>query len=126
MREGSKVLLVDADLQFGDIGINGILKINLRPGISTPSIVSNAVADFQMAGYLVEQKTVMPGFTDNFPDFRSFLFWDGDIRSDLNGEFKFQFYRSRLATDFKIIINGSGANGQIINKEIDLNPQSVE
>ena len=116
---------VEAITQFGDIGVNGILKINLRPEVNVSSIKSNSLADFQVAGYQIEPAEIESEYINNYPDFRSSLFWDGDLSTDLNGEFQFQFQRSKLAAEFKIVISGSGSDGQFIYKEIDFDAQQL-
>ncbi len=109
---------VEAIQRFGDIGVNGILKINLNAGIDLPDFNSRGKADFIIPGPQSENSTCSKSLPDGYPDFRSFLFWDGNIVTDKNGGFQCVFRPSLLQSDYKIIIHGLTGKGEILHFEI--------
>jgi hypothetical protein len=112
---------IEAIAHFGDIGINGILKINLYPDI-IPTISGDGTAEFHVAGFQKEKKQAIKKYSGEYPDFRSFLFWDGNLPSGQTGEFQFNFQTSKLKTEFVIVIDGVSSNGRFINKTVNYNP----
>lgn len=116
---------IEAIRAFGDIGVNGILKINLYPDIKEPDWPSEGKVTYQIPGYQGKKEYLVPEFAENYPDFRSFLFWDGDIITNNHGRFQFQFKPSKLAGDFLIIIRGITSRGQFISKDIEYNPENI-
>jgi hypothetical protein len=110
---------IEAMKTFGDIGINGILKINLRKGIPIPTLASNGKVSYQVPGYqnVTSYQTTDP--PDGYPDFRSFLFWKGKINTDSEGAFRFRFLPSMLDTEYWIVVNGITSEGNILNEFID-------
>lgn len=117
---------IEAIRSFGDIGVNGIFKINLRQGIPVTVAQSRGKETYLIPGYQTDKKYQTPSFNNEYPDFRSFLFWEGNIETDLNGEFEFRFKSSKLSGDFVIVIKGIKKDGGRIDEEIYFNLSTIE
>jgi hypothetical protein len=107
----------EAILSFGDIGLNGILKINLRKGITAPEFQSRGKASFQIPGYQSQKEYQIPELNADYPDFRSFLYWNGHMKTGPDGSFEFRFKPSHLGEDFMIVIKGVTADGKLFETE---------
>lgn len=110
----------EAILSFGDIGLNGILKINLREGIAPPEIQSRGKASFQIPGYQSQKEYQIQDLNADYPDFRSFLFWNGHMKTGPDGSFEFRFKPSHLDEDFMIVIKGITADKKLFETEMNV------
>ncbi len=112
---------IEAIRSFGDIGVNGILRINLRPEIPVPVLESRGKAAYQIPAYQSEKRNIAQELPDDYPDFRSFLYWDEKIETDPEGKFEFQFHPSKLTGNFIIVIKGITTEGDKIDEKIVFN-----
>jgi len=109
---------IEAIREFGDIGINGMLKINLREGITVPVSEGPWKADFKIAGIQAENNFVTSSLPEDYPDFRNFLYWKGVGTTNTDGSIELKFKPSKLNTDFMIIIRGITEKGELLDLDI--------
>jgi hypothetical protein len=112
---------IEAIRSFGDIGVNGILRINLRSEIPVPALGSRGKASYQIPGFQSEKRNIAQELPDDYPDFRNFLYWDGKIETDPEGKFEFQFHPSKLTGNYIIAIKGITTNSDKIDEKIVFN-----
>ena len=116
---------VEAIRSFGDIGLNGILKINLRKGIISPVFESRGKTTFQIPGYQSHKEYQIPEMNAAYPDFRSFLYWNGAMDTGSDGIFEFRFKPSSLSTNFMIVIQGITADGKLFERKMVVETSDV-
>jgi hypothetical protein len=117
---------VDAIKQFGEVGINGFLKINMQSDTIVPNSEGNGVYSIILPGFQKETSKQAFHSGHDYPDFRNFLFWDGDIVSRSNEKFQFQFKASNLDTEYAIILRGMTDDGRMICEAMEFNPMIIE
>lgn len=106
---------IEAIGAFGDIGVNGIMVINLMEGVSEKLLSSLGKDYFEVTGFQEEKNYVMPEFGIKAPDFRSFLYWNGDIEVDESGRFSFAYRNSLLSSGYEIAFYGITSRGRRIS-----------
>jgi hypothetical protein len=111
---------IEAIRSFGDIGINGILKINFKQGIPVPEMNSPWKEEFIIQGIQSDPDYSIPDLPENYPDFRNFLFWDGYIKTGSDGSFNFTFKPSLLQAEYLLIIRGITESGEILQIDAPL------
>lgn len=102
---------IEAIKAFGDIGVNGIMAINLKDNIKENLIASRGKAYFKILGEETKREYQSPEFGQNDPDFRSFLYWNGELDTNATGTFSFEFKNSLLPSEYIIVINGITESG---------------
>lgn len=110
---------VEAIKAFGDIGMNGILLVNLKSDTQEELIESPGKAYFRLLGEQTTETYENP-LPVNAPDFRSFLYWESGIRTGVNGDFFFDFKPSLRQGNYCVFICGLMENGTLFYRIIDL------
>jgi len=103
---------------IGDLGINGILRINLNPGIKEELISERGAIRLIVTGFQVASKFRKNNEMALLPDFSSFLYWSDSIKVNENGEFSFSFQNSNYSTEYVIIIKGMTEHGYPLLEKI--------
>ncbi len=83
-------------------------------------------------GYSVAPAFASPHYSKNeikksgYPDKRSTLYWNGNIRTDRNGKASVNFFTDDSKTTCTVTIEGITGNGMLIYKKSKINRQLVE
>ncbi len=104
--------------RFGYFGSNGILSVELRPGVANPfqSEYNNLL---KRQFYLEAQSLQIPEYTletqkSFIPDFRPVLYWNPNVVFAKEGNPKISFFASDDSGEYEVIVEGIGKNGEII------------
>jgi hypothetical protein len=107
---------------YGVRGGNGVVLINSKKMIDEPK--SNGPNSFLVRGYHTPPAFMMPDYSiskikaGKFNDIRSTLYWDPSSLTDENGRIDIAFFTSDVTTNYKVIITGITAHGDVINRTI--------
>ncbi|MFC2125786.1 hypothetical protein ACFLU5_13340 [Bacteroidota bacterium] len=104
---------------LGEVGRNGILNINLKKGVEMNLNSGQSKQTIKLFGLL--ENNIVPDYeyTPDFPDFREFLYWNGNINSDSDEGFKFSFNTSLLEGKYTILMIGQTESGELLYKTIE-------
>ena len=116
------LMLPIGDNQYGQNPASGIVFLTMN-GIPNKFIKPNRPPGFlqqSISGYTYAREFYTPNYEvqkDNPKnDFRSTLFWKPDIITGEDGKAEFSFYASDETGQYRITLEGIGANGQLCRK----------
>ena len=107
---------------YGVRGGHGVVLVNSRRMIDDPK--SNGPNSFLVRGYHTPPSFTMPDYGNSkmkaakFNDIRSTLYWNPSGLTDENGRIDITFFTSDITTNYKVIISGITAHGDVIHKTI--------
>ena len=85
---------------------------------------SNGPNSFLVRGYHTPPAFMMPDYSNSkmkaakFNDIRSTLYWNPSGLTDENGRIDITFFTSDITANYKVIITGITAHGDVINRTI--------
>ncbi len=101
----------------------GVFCITLRDGVDIPARVYPHVARVKLLGYqrvahFYQPTYETPSQISNLPpDYRTTIFWSGDINPDENGCAEFEFYTADKPTTYTITVEGVTKGGEICHSK---------
>ncbi|MFI3292389.1 MAG: MG2 domain-containing protein [Rikenellaceae bacterium] len=105
-------------------GMSGnIFNITLMDGASIPTLRLPNIVNYAPLGYQRVEKFYAPAYdtpskkSNLPPDFRTTIFWSGDITPDAEGNMSFEFYTADRATRYRITVEGVTNAGEICHSE---------
>ncbi len=105
-------------------GISGnVFNITLIDGASIPRLRLPNIVNYAPLGYQRVEKFYAPMYdtpskkSNLPPDFRTTIFWSGDITPDAQGDMNFEFYTADRATQYRITVEGVTSTGEICHSE---------
>ena len=107
---------------YGVRGGNGVVLVNSKKMNDDPK--SNGPNSFLVRGYHTPPSFMMPDYSKSkmkaakFNDTRSTLYWNPSGLTDENGRIDITFFTSEIITNYKVIISGVTAHGDVIHKTI--------
>ena len=107
---------------YGVRGGNGVVLVNSKKMNDDPK--SNGPNSFLVRGYHTPPAFMMPDYGNSkmkaakFNDIRSTLYWNPSGLTDENGRIDITFFTSDITTNYKVIISGITAHGDVIHKTI--------
>ncbi len=102
----------------------GVFNITLLDGASIPMLRLPNIVNYAPLGYQRVEKFYHPQYDSPArkanlpPDFRTTIFWSGDIAPDANGDTTFDFYTADKPTTYRIIVEGVTTAGEICHSEV--------
>jgi TonB-dependent SusC/RagA subfamily outer membrane receptor len=116
-------VLKDADAAiYGVRGGNGVVIINTKREVNLPSLMTKGTKTFYLPGYHVTKEFYIPRYDvpeirDNPKrDFRSTIYWNGNIKSDASGKAMMFFYTSDAKENYTVVLEGITAGGDIVHQ----------
>jgi hypothetical protein len=113
----------------------GRLEIPCRSWILPPILkLSNypKTMKYYPKGYSIAPAFASPDYSKNeikkcgYPDKRSTLYWNGNIRTDRNGKASVNFFIDDSKTTYTVTMESITGNGMLIYKKSKINRQLVE
>ncbi|MFI3282098.1 MAG: MG2 domain-containing protein [Rikenellaceae bacterium] len=105
-------------------GVSGcIFNITLIDGATIPALRLPNIVNYAPLGYQRVEKFYHPMYDtpskkSNLPqDYRTTIYWSGDIVPDENGEMNFKFYTADRSTKYRVIVEGVTSAGEICHSE---------
>ena len=117
---------------WGSRASNGVLAVYTKDGADKMRELAlkerTGIINFVYPGYYKARKFYEPNYETikpehDYPDYRSTIHWNPELRIDSKGGSKISFYAADLRTTYKVEIQGVTSKGGIIKKElfIDVN-----
>ncbi len=104
----------------------GVFNITLIDGASVPRLRLPNIVNYAPIGYQRVEKFYAPAYdtpskkSNLPPDYRTTIFWSGDIVPDAEGNATFDFYTADKSTTYRIIVEGVTAQGEACHVEATL------
>ncbi len=105
-------------------GMSGdIFNITLLDGASIPRLRLPNIVNYAPLGYQRVEKFYAPMYdtpskkSNLPPDYRTTIFWSGDIIPDAEGNMNFEFYTADRETNYRITVEGVTDAGEICHSE---------
>ena len=109
---------------YGSRGGNGVIIVNTLSNLKMPTVnESVGILNYSPKSYHMPPQFSMPDYDDKrvreseFKDFRSTLYWNGQVYTNDKGVAVVSFFTSDLAGTYTITVSGITANGDIIYKK---------
>ncbi len=102
----------------------GVFNITLIDGASVPRLRLPNIVNYAPLGYQRIEKFYAPAYdtpskkSNLPPDYRTTIFWSGDIVPDAAGNARFEFYTADKSTTYRIIVEGVTSQGEICHNEL--------
>ncbi len=113
-------LLDGVDAAMYSDAAGGILQITLREGVSiTSDTMRPNIAHISWLGYQRSATFYQPNYDspsverNSPPDYRTTIYWNGELKSNENGEVQFDFFTADSPTDYTVTIEGVTQSGEI-------------
>jgi len=107
---------------YGVRGGNGVVLVNTKK--TNDDLKTNGPNSFLVRGYHTPPAFMMPDYanskmkTAKFNDIRSTLYWNPSGLTDESGRIDIAFFTSDITANYKVIITGITAHGDVINRTI--------
>jgi hypothetical protein len=107
---------------YGVRGGNGVVLVNTKK--RNDDLKTNGPNSFLVRGYHTPPAFMMPDYSNSkmkaakFNDIRSTLYWNPSGLTDENGRIDITFFTSDVTANYKVIITGITAHGDVINRTI--------
>ncbi|TKC03354.1 carboxypeptidase regulatory-like domain-containing protein [Pedobacter cryotolerans] len=106
---------------YGSSGKNGLLVISLKRGSGRKisDINSPGLAILSPKGYDVPRQFYSPKYdntSENKTDLRTTVYWNPQIVTDTNGKANFSFYNTDQSGNYRMVIEGIDADGNLARK----------
>ncbi len=107
---------------FFDVS-GGVFNITLRDGASMPMLRLPNIVNYEPLGYQRVEKFYHPMYDTQSkknnlpPDYRSTIFWSGDILPNAEGRATFEFYTADKPTKYRVLVEGVTTSGEICHSE---------
>ncbi|MFR9602749.1 MAG: hypothetical protein SNG02_02630 [Rikenellaceae bacterium] len=102
----------------------GVFNITLLDGASIPSLRLPNIVNYAPLGYQMKKVFYEPTYEtkskkDNLPpDYRTTIYWSGDINPDADGNVDFDFYTADKTTSYRITVEGVTSSGEVCHEEV--------
>lgn len=108
-----------AAVMYSDAG-GGIFVITLRTGAAvggdiTPTNIANVCKlGYQRRATLYQPNYSVESLRKNLPpDYRTTIYWNGEVKPNQNGEIEVEFFTADKATDYTVTVEGVSDTGEI-------------
>ena len=107
---------------YGVRGGNGVVLVNTKK--RNDDLKTNGPNSFLVRGYHTPPAFMMPDYSNSktkaakFNDIRSTLYWNSSGLTDESGRIDITFFSSDITANYKVIITGITAHGDVINRTI--------
>ncbi|MFR9651966.1 MAG: hypothetical protein SNG35_08100 [Rikenellaceae bacterium] len=101
----------------------GVVQVTLRTDATVSSTDRPNIATVAQLGYQRSATFYQPSYDNPStvrnapPDYRTTVYWNGELKSDENGRILFDFFTADSSTDYTIIIEGVTDSGEMCHAE---------
>lgn len=100
---------------YGSRGGNGVIAVYTKKGF----FYKRGESRFKMLGYHTAKSFYVPKYNigqianNKEKDNRLTVYWNPNVRTDMNGNARIEFYQSDICDDFEIVVEGMDKNGKV-------------